>query len=214
MSNYALDPNLAREGSGSAGGRIQETGPYKGVIEWAREKQNQNGTSMIELRFVSVDNQYVNVTIYTANSNGEHLHGMSQVHALMACLKVRSMNAVPGEVEAYDFDTSQVTKQQSMVLKELANKPIGLFLQKEFYTNAQGQQKDQMNLFAPFTADTEQLAKEVLDNKGEREALMKLVEHVKDKYRNNAPQAQPQKNNYQQQQPVGADDFDDSDIPF
>jgi hypothetical protein len=210
--NYALDTELAREGSGNTGGRIQETGPYKGVIEWAREKVNANNTSMIEIKFLSVDNQYANITIYTKNAAGEQLHGMSQIHALMACLKVRSMNAVPGEVEAFDFDLGQMTKQQSSVLLELANKPIGMLLQKEFYTNGKGEQKDQMNLFAPFTSDTEQVSKEVLDNKGESEMLVKLVESVKDKYRNNVKPINSAPS-YQAQEPAPVDDFEDS-IPF
>jgi len=210
--NYSLDTKLAREGSGNTGGRIQETGPYKGVIEWAREQVNANGTHLIEIKFLSVDNQYANITIYTQNASGEQLHGMSQIHALMSCLKVRSMNAIPGEVEAYDFDLGQVTKQQSMVLPELANKPIGMLLQKEFYTNSKGEQKDQMNLYAPFTSDTEQVSKEVLDNKGESEMLVKLVESVKDKYRNNVKPINSAPS-YQSQEPAPAiNEFDD--IPF
>ena len=217
--NYALNTDLAREGSGSLGGRIQETGKYLGVIEWAREKTNNNGTTLIELRYVSQDNQSGNLTIYTANNKGEPLHGLRQIHALMSVLRIRAMNPIQGSVEAYDYDSKQVVVQPSLVLKELENKPVGLLLQKEFYTKESGEEGYQMNMFAPFTIDTNQTAKEVLDNKGVSEDVDKLEEGLQDRYRNgkkpltngvgvagNTQQSAPEP-------PHPVDDFDD-DIPF
>lgn len=210
MSNYALNTEMAREGAGSLGGRIRETGKYIGVIEWAREVTFDSGAVAVELKFRSVDDQTAQLKMFVSSpKSNEPLYGIKQLNAVMACAKVRVINGSAGSVELWDSNAKAMVITPSTVFKELAGKPIGFLLQKEIYEH-QGQPRDQMLLFAPFTSDTEQTAREVLDNKGLKGELEKLCDGLKDKVRQGtAPVQQHQAAGVS----GGGGDFDD-DIPF
>lgn len=211
MSNYALNTEMAREGAGSLGGRIRETGKYIGVIEWAREVTFHSGAVAIEIKFRSVDDQTAQLKLFVSSrTSPEPLFGMKQLNALLACVKIRQINGVSGSAEVWDSTQKAMVITPSTVFPELKNKPIGLLLQKEVY-EYEGQQKDQMLMFAPFTADTEQTAREVLDNKGAVGELGKLCDGLKDKVRQGAHAAQT--NNAAPTGSAGGGDFDD-EIPF
>lgn len=213
---YTLDSKLAREGSGGVGGRIRETGKYLGIIEWAREVTFDSGAIAIEIKFKSCDDQTANMKMFVHTPNGTGTSfGMKQLNALMTCVKVKQINKSNGSCEVYDFDTKAMKQEQSVVFKELENKPIGLILQKEYY-QYNGQMKDQINLFAPFSSDKEQTAKEILDNKGETGTVDKILESLKDKYRDNVKPINGGSPDYGQP-PAHLNEappFDDSDIPF
>lgn len=206
---YALNAEYAREGSGSTGGVIRETGKYKGKIEWARELRYDNGTIIVELRFNS-DQGSANLKMFVNDYDGETSFGMKQLNAVMACLKIKNINPMQGMVEAYDPDTQQVGQVSATVFPELAGKKIGFLLEAQ-HSTYNGNPQVQMLIKAPFTFDKEQTAKEVLDNKGECEGVAKMVPLLKDKHKKEkgvtgSIQAQPNNSMDELQ--------DDSEIPF
>lgn len=211
MNGYSLNPDLAREGSGRVGGRIQETGKYEGVIEWARELTFPSGAMAIEVKFISKDDENTTFKLWmNSKEPGKPSFGMKQLMALMTCVKVRQIQQVNDSVEVWSRDAGGMAPEPSIVFPELANKPVGLILQKE-HDEYDGKPKYQMNLYAPFSIETQQTAKEILDGRNEIGGVDKLAESVKDKYKNNVKQiasSQPT-----QSTAPASDDFDD-DIPF
>jgi len=186
MGNYSLDANLAKQGSGGIGGRIQECGKYLGMIKWAREWVYDTSTA-IELCFIDQNDQEAKIKVFVTSNDPTKgaSYGLKQLNAIMTCVKVRAINGVNGTVNTWDFDASAMTDQQATIFPELAGKPIGFLLQKEFYVY-NNELKFEMNVVAPFTLDSNQTAKEVLDAKGESIAVEKIELGLKDKYRGDA----------------------------
>jgi hypothetical protein len=186
MSNYALDANLAKQGSGGTGGRIQETGKYLGLIKWARELVYDTSTA-IEICFVSQNDQEAKIKIFVTSNDPTKgaSYGLKQLNALMTCLKLRAINGVNGTVNTWDFDKGAMTDQQATVFPELAGKPIGFILQKEHHVY-NNELKYDMVIAAPFSIETEQTAKEILDGKNEKLVIEKLESSIEDRYRKGA----------------------------
>jgi hypothetical protein len=196
---------MAKEGSGRASNRITDTGAYVGVITVAKDVTAQTGTTGIELSFKSNDGLEAHfLTLWTKNSNGESIFGEKQLHALMTCLKAKTITGKDAIIEEYDFDARQNVKRQVTVYPELMNKPIGLVLQREEYEGSNGI-KNKMVFFAPFEAATRKTAAEILDQKP-AEQLDKILSNLKDKLLKT--HSQPASNDGQL-----PNDFDD-DIPF
>jgi hypothetical protein len=206
MSTYNLNPELAKEGSGRASNRITDTGAYVGVITVAKDVKAGTGTTGIELSFKSNDGLEAHyLTLWTKNANGESIFGEKQLHALMTCLKVKSITGKDAIIEEYDFDARQNVKRQATVYPELMNKPVGLVLQREEYEGPNGI-KNKMVFFAPFEAATRKTAAEILDQKP-AEQLDKILKSLKDK----TLKAGSRTTRTDEQ--IDAD-FDDSEIPF
>lgn len=170
---------LAREGSGRTGGRIDTTGGYVGEIEFIREIGKPEGAKGVEVSFVSDDGQTARFSLYTENAAGEPLAGLKKLYALMACAKVKDLKPMPGKVKIWDGNAKAMTEADAQIYPAMAKKRIGMILQKrhEVY---EGKPKWKMDLFAPFTADTNQTAAEVLDNRGEKTQVEKMLATVKD----------------------------------
>jgi nitrogen fixation protein FixH len=98
------------------------------------------------------------------------------------------------------------------------NKRIGLLLRKFIDTKQDGSDRDGVEIFGVFQAETELTASEVLDRQTKPERLTKMVDAlmarpVYDKRKKSQP-AHPQSTTTRQAAPAtGFDDMDD-DIPF
>lgn len=213
--SYQLDTNSAREGANVGGQRITETGAYTGVFTKAKHFTNDKGTTGIDFAFESTSGQNAYFQIYTKNNKGESIFGEKQLQAIMACMKLRGINPSQATIEEFNFDSRQVEKVQATVFKELMNTPVGVVLQKEYYTKNSGEAGERMNFFTAFDPKTKQMADEVLDQL-QAEKLDKVMATLQDKYSTNNPQtsapAQNASQNFQQPPASGADDFDD--LPF
>ena len=217
MSGYQLNKDYAKEGSGSVGNRITETGAYSGNIIYARELTAGTGATGMRIKFKSVDGAEANMLdLYTHNANGGETYGLKQVNALMTCAETRTLTPTPATVEEYDFNSGGNVNIQTQVFQELNGKPIGLILQKELYTKNNGDDGDRINFFAPFNPTNQKMAAEVLENKPAK-SLEQIISKIKDKDKRNKNQgaAQGSYSGGQQssQQDEGFDDFDD-DLPF
>jgi hypothetical protein len=159
---YELNPQAAKEAN-SGGKRITEPGAYTGTFRAAWWDQNERGTEMIGLQFEADNGQEAQLMLYTHNGKGEPLPSFKTLNALMACLKLRKLEAKPGKVVLYDFDAGQDREQSKQVFPAMAGPRIGLVLQGEEYENSQGESRTRMLLAAPFEASTRLMAGEVLD---------------------------------------------------
>ena len=180
MSTYNLDASKAKEGSGRVSNRITETGGYVGVITMAKDVTAKSGAKGIELTFKSnegLEAKYL--TLWTQNKDGKAIFGESQLHALMTCLKVKTISAVERVITEFDLDLKKEVQNPAMIYPELMNKPVGLVLQAEEYDGKNGV-AEKMVYFTSFDASTKKLAAEILDQKP-AEALDKILKNLKPK---------------------------------
>lgn len=213
---YILDTKAAIE-SNNHSNFITTTGKYIGMIKTCYYDKNQNGTESVNILFESRDGKEAPLlTIYTHNGSGEQLMGYNLFNALMTCCKVKQTTWATEIVEVYNFSTKQNEKQQKEVCVELKNKPVGLVLRQEEYQNSAGETKTKITLHAPFEADTELMANEILERVTQPTALANTMgwiakEPIKKLKANN------QQGSYQAsqqfQQPSNTNDLED-DIPF
>ena len=180
MSTYNLDATKAKEGSGRVSNRINETGAYVGMITVAEDVTAETGSKGIELTFKTnegLEAKYL--TLWTVNKDGKAIFGEKQLHALMTCLKIKTISAVPCVIQKYDMDMKKEIDVQAMIYPELMNKPVGLVLQLEEYNGRNGV-AEKMVYFTAYDAATRKLAAEILDQKP-AEALDKTLKSLKDK---------------------------------
>jgi hypothetical protein len=183
---YTLDVNAAKKAD-SIGSYINETGKYIGAFTRAEKLISRDkGTHGIGFSFKSDNGQTTRFDIWTMKANGEHLSGMNQVNAMMACLSARKLTETQRKVLKWDSNENKETMQDAMVFPELMDKPIGLLLRSEEYEKMQNGQKTgetgwRIGLFACFQAGTELMASEILDRKTKPEQLAKVVAMLADK---------------------------------
>ena len=173
---FTLNTESAKQAD--AGGRIEHTGKYVGVIKSMEFVTAKSGAQGFEISFESDAKEYTTVTIWTVSKDGQSLSGTHKINALLTCCSVRSLTPTEQALEKYDFDLKQKVKRLCTVAPEIAGKRIGLLLQRENYTNSQGQQRHQMNFFAAFSAESELMAKEILDRKTTPELLPKALDRL------------------------------------
>ena len=223
MTTYqAFNLNTESAKQADAGGRIESTGKYVGVIKSMEFVTAKSGAQGFEVNFESESKEYTTFTIWTVSKDGQPLSGTHKVNALIACCGVRSLTPTEQALEKYDFDTKQKVKRLCIVAPEMGDKRVGLLLQRENYVNSNGQPRHQMNFFASFNAESELMAKEVLERKTTPELLPKALERLMSmgdatRQSNGAQSggyAQPQKTNGYGSQPAAQPADLDDDLPF
>jgi hypothetical protein len=180
MTQYSLNPNEAKEGSGRISNRIDEKGAYVGTFTKAKAFKNANGTSGVEFEFVtSTDKKEARLTIYTHNGKGEALHGFKQLQAIMAVLKLRDISTQVVNIEEWDHAAGQKVRRDAELFPMLMGKPIGVVIVMEPYQGAKGI-GSQPIFHAPYDPATSQLAIEILERKP-AESLKKMLAGLKDR---------------------------------
>lgn len=223
---YALDQNAAREAD-SFGSYLTETGKYIGAFTRAEKLISKNkGTHGIGFTFESAG-QTTRFDVWTMNAQNEHLSGYKTINAIMACMSLRGIRPVPGQVDRYNWDTQQKETVQAEVFPDLVGKPVGLVLQKTEYEKMRDGHKTgetgwRLELVAPFRAADEFTASEILDRKTKPEKLAAIIAVLSDRPLKSRPTQQSRAHddvNAQAQHATtrsagsGFEDMD-SDIPF
>lgn len=216
--SYTLDSASAKQADTINSG-IRDSGKYVGVITRAEALVSQNGTKGLGLSFKTTSGQTADyLDIYTHKKNGEELTGLKTVNALLACLKLRSINEGAIHCEKWNADIKKREQVQVTGYPELMNKPIGMLLQKELGTHSlTGADTEKMTVFGVFSASSELTASEILEGKTQPERLPKMIEALsarpvrdnRDKDRKPAAAAKPKG----AATGTGFDSMDD-DIPF
>lgn len=181
MTTYALNAAEAKQ-TEYTGSRIDETGKYIGKFVYAEDIKAGSGASGIEFGFEADDGRKTRLNIYTLNKSGEPIFGRKMLMALMTCMRVKTIEAKPGKVKKYDYDTKAEVTKDANVFPDLMGKRIGLLLQAEEYAKTSGDGTGwKMNIAGCFDAATELTPSEILDQRTKPEVLAKMVAALRDK---------------------------------
>jgi hypothetical protein len=201
---YKLDVEAAKKADNKTQ-FISERGKYVGVFTRAEVIESSKGTEGVGFSFKSNDGQEARFDVYTRKSDGSLLMGYDAINAIMAVLKVREAAPKTATVKSWNPDTQALEDKQAECLVDLMNKQIGVLLYVEEYEKQDGSVGKGMRLYAPFQADTELVASEVLNRETKPLKLEKLLAGMKDK---------PLKHSKQEALKMPPSDFDDQDIPW
>ncbi|BAP80949.1 hypothetical protein MT1_3774 [Pseudomonas sp. MT-1] len=180
---FALDQNAARAADNKSA-FIDEAGKYIGTFTRAEYMEKQEtGSTGIGFTFKSREGAegqfYVNLSYQhgTRNDGGYQL-----INALMACMSLRNLgDPQPIEIEKWDNDAKQRVKATVPGFPELMNKEVGLLIQMEIEKKSE-KGLPRPTIFAPFSAESEKTASEILDTKKPAAAkLEKMVQQVMNK---------------------------------
>lgn len=219
--SYTLDAKLAKSAD-AINQSIRESGKFKGIITRAEELSPTSGAKGIGLSFKSDCGSSADyLDLYTSNAAGEPLFSAKIVQAIMACLKIRSMEGGQKvQIEKWDKDAGARVKVVVPGYPELMGKRIGLLLQKELSTHStKGTDSERMVIFGVFQPDTELVASEVLDQITKPERLSKMVESlaakpVNDRRTKRSAPVASASGRRQDPDDGGAPGWDDDGIPF
>lgn len=170
---FGFNADSAKQADSSA--RIEEAGKYVGIIKHMEFITANSGTTGFEIEFETDNKESATFSIWTEKSDGTGLSGTHKINALLACVGVRGLTPTNGQLEKYDFDLKERVTKNCIVAPEIAGKRVGLLLQRENYQNNSGDWKFQMNFFSCFHAQSELMAKEIIDRKTSPEALPKSL---------------------------------------
>jgi len=175
MRSYTADPAAARQAN--ANNYIDQTGKYIGEFTLAEAVTSRKGTEGIEFSFKNEEGQQANyLTLWTYNERGEALYGFKVLSAIMTVMGVKELQPKQATIKDKDGHPRQVVG-----FPALHNKPVGLVLQKVLYTKNDGKDGYKFNIFAPFNAQSELTAKEMLDGATQPRALAGMIASLKDK---------------------------------
>jgi hypothetical protein len=212
---YTLNAAEAKKAD-QKGGYINETGKYKGKFTRVEQLTASTGTQGVGFTFVSDEGQTTNFSVYTIKSDGTPLSGNQFMMALMACLGLRATGeAVMKPVKRYDYETKQQYEEDAPLFTTMMDKPIGLLLQNCEYEKERDRVKTgeygwKIEPYAPFQANTELMATEVLNKVTRPEMLAKMVASLKDRPLKNKPAGARQS----APASTGGSSIPDDDIPF
>jgi len=171
MNTFTYDQQSGE--SAGAAAYINETGKYVGQILQAEYViSSAKSTKGIEFTFQAEDGAKANyLTAWYEKATGEHIKmGMDMINAIMGCTKTNalSMVSVAGNNGAIN------------IAPELANKPIGLVLQKTLKSKQDGSDTYSFDIRIPFIAQTGKTLKEQMSNK-DAQSVDKMAATLKDK---------------------------------
>lgn len=202
MRSYTADPAAARQANQN--NYVDQSGKYIGEFTLAEAVTSRQGTDGIEFSFKTREGQQANyLTLWTHNAKGEALYGYKVLSAIMTVMGVQALEPKQGNIKGPDGAPRQVT-----AFPALHSKPVRLVLQKVLYTKNDGKDGYKFNIFAPFNAQTELTAKEMLDGNTQPAALGGIIATLKDKDERTAGHAsgaQPSSNNSGPDDPFGSD---------
>jgi len=217
---YAYDKPAALAADAAA--RITEKGKYIGTFTRAECIRSKTGTEGIDFDFVTHDGARARFALYTRKADGTTTYGYKQLMALLTCLKQKGLpEPQPLKARVWDADAGEEVEKVVPQFSQMLNKPIGLLLHMEEYSNGQGESKWRAGFAHAFAADSELMAAEILANKVTPEQLPKVLLRLQD--RPLKPQAQgggfaSAPNAYAAAKngslPADLQGFDDDDIPF
>jgi hypothetical protein len=189
--SYDYDESRATKADDAAS-RIAEAGPYIGQFKKAYAIEAQSGAQGITFEFDSPGNGTTEFSLYTLSKDGEPIFGANMVNAIMFLLGVKKLTSETGKVEKYDPETKTREEQDGEVFPQLCNKPIGIVLQKELYTKANGSRDGvRFGLYGVFQPETKLMMSEIKEKKTSPVKLDRLLKGLKVKDSRKAEVAEP-----------------------
>ena len=162
--------------------RIDTSGAYIGKFTKAFAVVSQEkGTEGIEFDFETEQKEHASFTLWTRRADGSDIFSQNLVQAMMGLMGIRGLKAIAGKVSKYDADSNKRIEVEGEVFPDLAEKKIGLVLQKELTTNKSGGDGFRINLYGTFDARTKMTASELRERATEPRKLDKMLKSLKDK---------------------------------
>jgi hypothetical protein len=212
MSDYTLDAKAANQAD-VIFSKIEQAGKYLGQITRAEAVTSTKGTKGVDISFKANGGEAADyLTLWTHNAEGKQLMGFNTLMAIMTCLRVNSLTAVPGVIEKYDQDQQKRVKVEVPLFKDLMDKPIGLLMHMEEYNKTKGGTAWKPVISAAFDKD-EFTASEILNKSVTPATLAKMVQALRDKPLKPGATPAPRQES-ENPNPSGAFAEFDDDIPF
>lgn len=171
-----LNSELAKSADNIASG-IKESGKYIGTITRAEFLHARTGTKGLGLSFKADNGQEANyLDLYHTRHDGEALGSLKTVNAILCCAKVADARVQKVQVEKWNPDTKAREKVTVDGYPDLMGKRIGLLLRKALETDDNGKDRERLEIFAVFNADTELTASEMYGKKNNPERLGAMLD--------------------------------------
>lgn len=169
-----LNSQLARAADEIAAG-IRESGKYVGIITRAEKLEAGTGTVGLGLSFKADSGQTADyLDLYHTKGDGETLSGLKTVNAILCCTKVSEATEGPIQCEKWqDGGRRRVTVTG---YPALMGKRVGFLLQQVLETDNNGKDREKVQIFAVFNAETELTASEMYDKKTKPERLANMLD--------------------------------------
>jgi len=182
MTTYTRDDALLERNEGSGPARIETSGVYVGRLTLARERIASTGTKGIEFNFESEDGRVArNMTLWIERANGERIdYFFGLLSSLMVCLGLDRVETSSSLVEEWNPESGRREAVQREVFADLADKPLGIVLQREEST-WEGQPRVQMKPVGFFDPSDRSMAGEILDGSRSGKGLAKLESSLKER---------------------------------
>lgn len=208
-----LDSTLAKSADNIASG-IKEPGKYIGTITRAECLNASSGTKGLGISFKTDGGQTAEyLDLYHTKKDGTQLSSLKTVNAIMCCAKVTDAKVSKIKVEKWDNEKRSRETIEVDGYPSLMGQRIGFLLQKVLETDDKGKDRERLQIFAVFNADTELTASEMYAKKTNPERLSSMLDVlmsrlVVDKRKKSGASSEAS---------AGADRFDDmpdNDCPF
>lgn len=171
-----LDATLAKAADNIASG-IKESGKYIGVITRAEKLVSTKGTEGLGLSFKADNGQTADyLDLYHTNKDGEKLPGLKTVNAILCCAKVQEAGEGPVKVEKWDSAARARVVCTVPGYPALMGKRIGFLLQKVLETDQDGKDREKVQVFGVFNAETELTASEMYAKATKPERLASMLD--------------------------------------
>lgn len=162
--------------------RIEKTGAYEGEFTRAEHVVYATGSEGIEFDFRAKNGDLARfINVCTCDPKGDDLFGRPMIDGIMTILGCRKMAPSPVDAEIWDKGTSKFVIKTIQGFRELMGYPIGLILQKEFYTTPEGVQKERLVIYNCFNVSTRMTAREIIDGAPFATEVDQTLARLKDK---------------------------------
>lgn len=154
-----LQSEAAKAADNIASG-IRESGKYIGVITRAEKLTSDKGTQGLGLSFRADNGQTADyLDLYHTKGDGEPLRGFKIVNAILCCAKLNE--AADGTIACEKWKDGGRVKVTVPGYPALMGKRIGFLLQKVLETDQHGKDREKVEVFGVFNAETELTASEM-----------------------------------------------------
>jgi len=178
---FALDRNAACAADNKSA-FIDEAGKYIGAFTRAELVKGQTGSVGLGLTYKAENGGeaqfYINTSYLKDGQMQQNNGGVQTVSAILACLRLNTSGDPSAvTVEKWNPDTKQREQTQIQGFPSLMNKPIGLLIQMEIEKNSE-KGLPRPTIYAPFSAESEKTASEILGKVAAPTKLEKMVQVV------------------------------------
>lgn len=211
-----LNSELAKSADNIVSG-IKESGKYIGTITRAELLKASTGTIGLGLSFKSDSGQTADyLDLYHTKASGETLSSAKTVSAILCCTKVADAKEGRIKVEKWNADRGAREVVDVDGYPALMGKRVGFLLQQTLETDDKGRDRERLQIFAVFNAETELTASEMYAKKTNPERLSSMLDvlmarPVRDNRKNKGARG------HHSSDSAGPDRFDgipDDDAPF